>query len=575
MPSVPLGAGVRRSVCSNSNSLPLPAAGDCGPLPNIRHAEPPEDDKHRGSFRVGSKVRYSCLGDYVKRPLLSDTIQCLANSQWSNLPEFCGRSCPGPPRVRFARISQEDGMQNFYPVGVWVKYYCRSGYENTTDRLPTSTCFDNLTWSEVPELCQRKSCGIPANPEHGKVITNDHLFGAKADVVCNHGYTLKGVSRVISCSLRGDGVAWSQLPACQAISCPPPPAIPDGKHDGNGTEFTYNSVVLYTCDPGLQLVGNETLRCTTENSVDGIWSRSPPECRVRTTAVTNHTEPLEENIAENRYWLVGILIPSCIVAAIALGILTGIIVKWKDNKKHSYNMHLQKHEMKGRDPPMHPKITDDEKQPVLWRSYFCHATSCHVCPTCEEQLHAALAPRAEPARGGCAVCEDWLSARPGTPRTDSVLSIGAGESRSPTGTSSPAKAADVLRADSTGEAVPERSEAEQPMDHESNHHVCPTCESWLRAHLGQCESRPVAPGERSGGPRRQDEGPQGPVCPPCADRLRLSPVHRDTASCPVCPLAREGTPAHLVPRCTPSCHVCPVCTAPTHAHLCQDKWRQL
>lgn len=33
-------------------------------------------------------------------------------------------------------------------------------------------------------------------------------------------------------------------------------------------------------------------------------------------------------------------------------------------------MHLQKHEMKGRDPPMHPKITDDEKQPVLWRSYF-------------------------------------------------------------------------------------------------------------------------------------------------------------------------------------------------------------
>lgn len=63
-----------------------------------------------------------------------------------------------------------------------------------------------------------------------------------------------------------------------------------------------------------------------------------------------------------------------------------------------------------------------------------HATSCHVCPSCEEQLHAALAPRAEPARGGCAVCEDWLSARPGTPRTYSVLGIGAGESQNPTGT---------------------------------------------------------------------------------------------------------------------------------------------
>ncbi|KFV91383.1 hypothetical protein N327_03824, partial [Fulmarus glacialis] len=95
--------------------------------------------------------------------------------------------CPSPPRVRFARISQEDETQNFYAVDITVKYICRLGYENTTDQLPTSTCLDNLTWSEVPELCQRKSCGVPANPEHGKVITNDHLFGAKADVVCNRG----------------------------------------------------------------------------------------------------------------------------------------------------------------------------------------------------------------------------------------------------------------------------------------------------------------------------------------------------------------------------------------------------
>ncbi|KFO78360.1 hypothetical protein N303_05342, partial [Cuculus canorus] len=95
--------------------------------------------------------------------------------------------CSSPPRVQFARISQEDEMQNFYPVGVTVKYNCRPGYENTTEQLPTSTCLDNVTWSEVPELCRRKSCGIPANPEHGKVIANDHLFGARANVVCNRG----------------------------------------------------------------------------------------------------------------------------------------------------------------------------------------------------------------------------------------------------------------------------------------------------------------------------------------------------------------------------------------------------
>ncbi|XP_054659648.1 membrane cofactor protein-like isoform X3 [Grus americana] len=494
--------------------LPPAAWGDCGPLPPINHAEPPEDTKHKESFSVDSKVTYRCLTGYVKRPLMSDTIQCLANSQWSNLPEFCGRSCSSPPRVVFAKISEEDQTQNFYAVGVTVKYICRPGYENTTDQFPTSTCLDNLTWSEVPELCRRKSCGIPTNPQHGKVVTNGYLFGMKADVVCNRGYTLKGESSLIWCFQKGDGVAWSHIPACQAISCPPPPAIADGKHNGNGTEeFMYSSVVMYMCDPGLQLVGNETLHCTTEDGINGVWSGSPPKCKViLTTAPTNQTEPSEEKRPEKLHWLASILIPSCIVLLVIPGILAWIIIRCKDNKKHSYNMHLQKQEAKGRDPAIHPKITDDEKQPGPWHSYFCHTTSCHVCPTCEERLHAALAPRADPAHRGCATCEDWLRAQPGTPRTYSVPSISGEESRSPAGMSSPAKAADALRGDGAGEAVPERSEAEQPVDHESNHHICPICESWLRTHLGQCESRPAAPRERPGGPHRQDEG----ACSTCS-----------------------------------------------------------
>ncbi|NXK25138.1 DAF2 factor, partial [Arenaria interpres] len=161
--------------------------GDCGPPPEISHAEPPEYTKHLESFSVSSKVTYRCVPGYVKRPLMSDTIQCLANSQWSSLTEFCGRSCPSPLRVSFAKISSEDEMLNFYPVDVTVRYICRPGHENITDQLPTSTCRDNLTWSEVPKLCQRKSCGIPANPEHGKVITKEYLFGTKAEVVCNRG----------------------------------------------------------------------------------------------------------------------------------------------------------------------------------------------------------------------------------------------------------------------------------------------------------------------------------------------------------------------------------------------------
>ncbi|NWW12777.1 DAF factor, partial [Oreocharis arfaki] len=161
--------------------------GDCGPLPNISHAEPRGDTKHQQSFSVGSTVTYSCVPGYTKLPLRSDTIQCLLNSQWSSLQELCGRDCPRPPSVPSAALSPEDQKKNFYGVNTTVRYICRLGYENTRDQPLTSTCLDNLTWTKVPELCQKKSCGVPANPEHGQVITNDHLLGARADVVCDRG----------------------------------------------------------------------------------------------------------------------------------------------------------------------------------------------------------------------------------------------------------------------------------------------------------------------------------------------------------------------------------------------------
>ncbi|NXA01801.1 DAF2 factor, partial [Nesospiza acunhae] len=161
--------------------------GDCGPLPNISHAEPRGDTKHQQSFSVGSTVTFGCVPGYTKLASFSDTIRCLSNSHWSSLPEFCGRDCPTPRPVPFAALSPEDKMQNFYAVNTTVRYICRQGYENTTAQPPTSTCLDNLTWTEVPELCQKKSCGIPANPDHGQVILKDHLLGATARVVCDRG----------------------------------------------------------------------------------------------------------------------------------------------------------------------------------------------------------------------------------------------------------------------------------------------------------------------------------------------------------------------------------------------------
>ncbi|NXE74149.1 DAF factor, partial [Cochlearius cochlearius] len=96
--------------------------------------------------------------------------------------------CAAPTRLRFAVLSEADERINFFPVGSNVSYVCRPGYENTSESSPTSTCLENLAWSDVAELCRRRSCGEPgALPGGGMVTLTDLGFGARVDVFCQDG----------------------------------------------------------------------------------------------------------------------------------------------------------------------------------------------------------------------------------------------------------------------------------------------------------------------------------------------------------------------------------------------------
>ncbi|KGL95901.1 hypothetical protein N301_06572, partial [Charadrius vociferus] len=96
--------------------------------------------------------------------------------------------CAVPPRLRFAALSKEDERINFFPVGINVSYVCRPGYENTSESSPTSTCLENLEWSEAAELCRRRSCGEPGALPGGRMVTLTNLqFGARVNVFCEDG----------------------------------------------------------------------------------------------------------------------------------------------------------------------------------------------------------------------------------------------------------------------------------------------------------------------------------------------------------------------------------------------------
>ncbi|NXE50278.1 DAF factor, partial [Casuarius casuarius] len=96
--------------------------------------------------------------------------------------------CTTPTRLQFAALAEEDRWRNFYPVGITVSYFCRPGYENITESSPTSTCLQNLTWSQAPELCKKKSCGDPGALPGGRAVPlTDFLFGARVNLFCEDG----------------------------------------------------------------------------------------------------------------------------------------------------------------------------------------------------------------------------------------------------------------------------------------------------------------------------------------------------------------------------------------------------
>ncbi|XP_059343709.1 complement decay-accelerating factor [Ammospiza nelsoni] len=264
--------------------LGIPVAhGDCGPPPAMTHSSPSSSSS---SFPVGSRVTFSCSGGARRIPGMPDTVECLPGDIWSRLAEPCGRSCAAPTRLRFAALSKEDERRNFFPVGANISYVCRPGYENSSEISPSSTCLENLTWSQPAELCRRRSCGTPGALPGGKMgPLRDLQLGARVEVSCEDGYKLVG-NNFIWCQLKGNDVEWSKLPTCELITCPPPPPISHGRHDGEGIEiFAYNSTVTYSCEPSFQLVGNGSIQCGSRDKTSGLWSGATPECKEKSSAV--------------------------------------------------------------------------------------------------------------------------------------------------------------------------------------------------------------------------------------------------------------------------------------------------
>ncbi|KAK4809259.1 hypothetical protein QYF61_016073 [Mycteria americana] len=204
------------------------------------------------------------------------------------------------PRLLRAAAEPPTPLEEPYVEGTKLRYKCRPGYKLAGGKSPVVTCDNNSVWSADPDFCIGKPCGPPDIMNGRFEYTTDLLFGATVTFSCNVGYRLVGKSTA-QCVLQGSEVDWDNIPHCATrppfhirwkcscifllllsdavIACLPPPVIENGQVMNGDRDFIFGTAVTYSCNKGFTLIGDAVIHCTTHDNLNGIWSRSAPDCK--------------------------------------------------------------------------------------------------------------------------------------------------------------------------------------------------------------------------------------------------------------------------------------------------------
>ncbi|XP_039973361.1 CUB and sushi domain-containing protein 3-like isoform X5 [Xiphias gladius] len=246
-------------------SGPLPhctgdSAGTCGDP-----GTPARASREAGNFKVRSKVRFTCA---VGHTLYGSAERiCFPNGTWSGRQPFCKPvQCGNPGTPVHGRISRMDSTTFSHSIA----YSCMEGYFLTGS--PTRQCLANGTWSGTAPNCTMITCGDPGIPANGIRFGDDIMVGWNVTFVCQPGYVMIGGDNTVTRTCTKNGTWSGTMPACQVVTCPTPPPIPNSLLEGSVLEW--GTSVSYSCLPGYELSFPAVLTCT-EN---GTWSGDLPQC---------------------------------------------------------------------------------------------------------------------------------------------------------------------------------------------------------------------------------------------------------------------------------------------------------
>ncbi|XP_052242137.1 sushi, von Willebrand factor type A, EGF and pentraxin domain-containing protein 1-like isoform X2 [Dreissena polymorpha] len=207
---------------------------------------------------------YTCFSSYDMHG--PNSIACLATGDWDKLNANCTvKDCGTPPLLT-------NGARTFINTTVnnTVTYTCNPGYDYVGMR--NIRCLENGTWRALEAQCTFKDCQNPPALQNGFHAAATTTYNSTVMYSCNPGYTMFGENS-ITCLDTGN---WSELLVnCTIKDCQNPPVLQDGFHVAITT--TYNSTVIYSCNPGYRMFGENSITCLDTED----WSELLVNCTIK------------------------------------------------------------------------------------------------------------------------------------------------------------------------------------------------------------------------------------------------------------------------------------------------------
>ena len=133
----------------------------------------------------------------------------------------------------------------------------------------TIICEADTLWNASVPTCQLVDCGDPGIPENGQHTGDNFTYKSIVTYSCNSGFELIGDTTIIC---KEDNLWNTSIPICNPIKCEDPGSPENGHAFGN--VYTYNSEVTFNCNAGYELEGSATISC----QANGFWNDAIPQC---------------------------------------------------------------------------------------------------------------------------------------------------------------------------------------------------------------------------------------------------------------------------------------------------------